>query len=84
MALRAKRARTREPAAATCPGHRRSAAADQGTSRARPFARRAESTLRPPTVFIRARKPCVRLRLTTEGWNVRFIIEESGGEKALH
>ena len=25
-------------------------------------------TLRPPTVFMRARKPCVRLRLTTEGW----------------
>ena len=40
---------------------------DQGASRARPLARRAESTLRPPTVFIRARKPWVRLRLMTEG-----------------
>ena len=40
----------------------------QGASRARPLARRAESTLRPPTDFIRARNPCVRLRLITEGW----------------
>lgn len=40
----------------------------QTASRARPLARRARRTLRPPTVFIRARKPCVRLRLTTEGW----------------
>jgi hypothetical protein len=56
---------------------------DQGVSRSRPLARRAESTLRPPTVFIRARKPCVRLRLTTEGWYVRFMIEASL-EKALH
>jgi hypothetical protein len=81
---RFERACAREPAAASSPGHRRSVSANQGTSRARPFARRAESTLRPPTVFIRARKPCVRLRLTTEGWNVRFMIEESEGEKALH
>jgi hypothetical protein len=40
---------------------------DQGVSRARPLARRAESTLRPPTLFIRARKPWVLLRLMTEG-----------------
>jgi hypothetical protein len=46
---------------------RRDCCCDQGASRARPLARRAESTLRPPTVFIRARKPWVRLRLTTEG-----------------
>jgi hypothetical protein len=28
----------------------------------RPRARRAAITLRPPFVFIRARKPCVRIR----------------------
>ena len=63
-----------EPAAATCAGHRREPIANQGASRVRPFARRAERTLRPPTLFMRARKPCVRLRLTTEGWNVRFMM----------
>ena len=31
-------------------------------SRLRPLARRRLSTLRPPGVAIRARKPCVRLR----------------------
>ena len=46
---------------------------DQGVRRARPLARRAESTLRPPMDFMRARNPCVRLRLTTEGWYVRFM-----------
>jgi hypothetical protein len=40
----------------------------QTASRTRPFARRARRTLRPPILFIRARKPCVRLRRTTEGW----------------
>jgi len=39
----------------------------QTESRARPFARRAERTLRPPTVFIRARKPCVRARRIFDG-----------------
>jgi hypothetical protein len=39
----------------------------QTASRARPFARRARRTLRPPILFMRARKPCVRLRRTTEG-----------------
>ena len=71
---RFERARAGEPVAAATPEHRRSATANQGASRARPFARRAERTLRPPTLFIRARKPCVRLRLTTEGWNVRFMV----------
>jgi hypothetical protein len=42
-------------------------------SRARPLARRARITARPPRVRMRTRKPCVRLRRTTEGWNVRFI-----------
>jgi len=40
----------------------------QGDSRARPFARRALSTARPPLVLMRARKPCVRLRLSLLGW----------------
>jgi hypothetical protein len=40
----------------------------QTASRTRPFARRARRTLRPPILFMRARKPCVRLRRTTEGW----------------
>jgi len=38
------------------------------------LARRAEITLRPPTVFIRARNPCVRARRMFEGWNVRFMM----------
>lgn len=42
------------------------------TSRLRPLARRRERTLRPPGVFIRARKPWVRLRLMLLGWYVRF------------
>ena len=36
-------------------------------SRARPLARRARNTLRPPAVFILLRKPWVRLRRTTDG-----------------
>lgn len=40
----------------------------QTASRTRPFARRARRTLRPPILFMRARKPWVRLRRTTEGW----------------
>jgi hypothetical protein len=40
----------------------------QTDRRARPFARRADRTLRPPTVFIRARNPCVRARRNFEGW----------------
>ena len=50
----------------------------QTASRARPLARRAERTLRPPTVFIRARNPCVRKRRIFEGWNVRFIVGPLG------
>jgi hypothetical protein len=30
---------------------------------------------------MRARKPWVRLRRTTEGWNVRFMIAELPAEK---
>src|SRR4051794_14095815 len=40
--------------------------------RLRPLARRRRSTSRPPRVFLRARKPCVRLRLLLWGWYVRF------------
>jgi hypothetical protein len=45
----------------------------QTPSRFRPLARRARMTERPPRVFMRTRKPWVRLRRVTEGWNVRFI-----------
>lgn len=37
-------------------------------SRLRPRARRAAITLRPPTVDIRARNPCLRLRTSLLGW----------------
>src|SRR5690606_2080182 len=43
------------------------AAARQALRRLRPFARRAASTRRPPTVAIRARKPWRRLRLILLG-----------------
>src|SRR5690606_18060661 len=46
---------------------------DYGQSRARPLARRAASTLRPPLVAMRARKPWVRLRRRLLGWNVLFM-----------
>ena len=42
--------------------------------RLRPLARRRRSTSRPPRVFLRARKPWVRLRLLLCGWYVRFDI----------
>lgn len=41
--------------------------------RLRPLARRALITARPPRVFMRTKKPWVRLRRVTEGWKVRFI-----------
>jgi len=40
----------------------------------RPFARRALITLRPFLVFMRVRKPCVRLRGVLCGWYVLFIM----------
>src|SRR3990167_7808460 len=46
---------------------------NQTPSRRRPLARRAASIRRPPTVFMRARNPWLRLRLITLGWYVRFI-----------
>jgi hypothetical protein len=39
----------------------------QALRRARPLARRALKTLRPPGVLMRARKPWLRLRLITLG-----------------
>lgn len=39
----------------------------QAQRRLRPRARRRDSTLRPPGVAMRARNPCVRFRLITEG-----------------
>ena len=45
----------------------------QALRRARPLARRAFNTLRPPGVAMRARKPWLRLRLITLGWKVLFI-----------
>lgn len=45
----------------------------QTVSRARPLARRALITLRPPRVRMRARKPWSRFRFRLLGWKVRFI-----------
>jgi len=41
--------------------------------RLRPFARRRFRIWRPFFVAMRARKPCVRLRLILLGWYVRFV-----------
>ena len=58
----------------TCGAHH--LARDQTTvMRLRPRARRVASTLRPPVVFMRARKPCTRARRRVFGWYVRFTIE---------
>jgi hypothetical protein len=46
---------------------------DQADRRARPLARRALRTRRPPLVAMRARNPWRRLRLILLGWNVLFI-----------
>ena len=40
----------------------------QTPRRARPLARRARTTARPPRVFMRTRNPCVRLRRVVDGW----------------
>ncbi|SVB33034.1 uncharacterized protein METZ01_LOCUS185888 [marine metagenome] len=46
---------------------------DYAERRRRPFLRRLLRTDRPLTVFIRARKPCLFLRLRLLGWYVLFI-----------
>jgi hypothetical protein len=43
----------------------------------RPRWRRAARTLRPPFVFMRARKPCVRIRFMRLGWYTRFTNQVS-------
>jgi hypothetical protein len=55
------------PAVSELPGQPTHRKRIQTPSRTRPFARRARMTARPPRVFMRTRKPCVRLRRTTEG-----------------
>ena len=52
-----------------------------GVRRARPLARRRASTLRPPTVAMRARKPWVRLRRSECGWKVRFMASHHQQQK---
>ena len=46
----------------------------QTPRRARPLARRERRTARPARVFMRTRKPCVRLRRVVDGWKVRFMM----------
>ena len=66
----------RSPRSDETPAHRVCAAAspeqDQAERRARPLARRALITARPPAVAMRARKPCFFARRRSLGWNVRF------------
>jgi hypothetical protein len=69
--------RTRTPRALSAvnderPIKRPAATATYALSLARPLARRALSTRRPPAVAIRARKPCFLARRRLFGWNVRF------------
>ncbi len=48
-------------------------AMDQAESRARPLPRRRLRIMRPARVFIRARKPCLRLRRRLFGWKVLLL-----------
>jgi hypothetical protein len=69
--------RTRTPCALSAanderPIKRPAATATYALSLARPLARRALSTRRPPAVAMRARKPCFLARRRLFGWNVRF------------
>jgi hypothetical protein len=68
LEYRLERGRTAKaiPGRSSTRGRRRNVR--QTASRARPLARRADSTLRPPTVFMRARNPCVRARRIFDGW----------------
>ena len=52
--------------------------------RARPLARRFLRIARPARVFIRARKPCLRLRRRVFGWKVRLVTEPSSTEPTPH
>jgi hypothetical protein len=51
---------------------------DYADRRRRPRARRRAKTLRPFFVAMRARKPWLRLRFKTLGWNVRFMLGAFG------
>ncbi len=55
----------------------------QALRRALPLARRALMTARPPRVFMRARKPWVRLRLISLGWKVRFMLAVLSGSEVV-
>jgi len=57
-------------------GHhmRRQKALTQTANRLRPLARLALMTARPPRVFMRTKKPCVRARRVFDGWYVRFMV----------
>lgn len=55
-------------AAKPCGARKPEARELQTARRARPLARRALMTARPPRVFMRSRKPCVRARRVFEGW----------------
>ena len=68
LEYRIERARAAKAIPGRSSGRGRSRNARQTASRARPLARRADSTLRPPTVFMRARNPCVRARRIFDGW----------------
>ena len=50
--------------------------AEETVRRLRPCLRRAASTLRPPLVFIRERKPWVFFRWRLRGRYVRFMVLE--------
>src|SRR3954471_4688104 len=63
-------------------GENRVGLAAQADSVLPPRARRSASTLRPPTVAVRARKPWRRLRTRLLGWKVRFIAHSSKTEMA--
>jgi hypothetical protein len=62
-----ERARAAKAIPGCASGRGRSRSVRQTASRVRPLARRADSTLRPPTVFMRARNPCVRARRIFDG-----------------
>ena len=55
----------------------------QAERTALPLRRRARITARPALVFMRARKPCVRLRLMLLGWKVLFMAGQ-GNEGNYH
>lgn len=55
--------------------------ANQAQRFLRPRLRRARSTLRPPTVALRAKKPWRRARTRLLGWKVRFMMTNPQNHK---